>query len=82
MSHYTLVRAVMGCQDYEVQLVIEETLVHLVIRELMEEMEKMVLKLVICCCHYNQYHLLLGTSRLARKYWTTRSTRRKSTVYY
>lgn len=36
--------AVMGCQDYEVQLVIEETSVHLAIQELMEEMEKMVLK--------------------------------------
>ena len=35
----------MDCQDYEVQLVIEETSVHLVIQELMEEMEKMVLKL-------------------------------------
>lgn len=36
----------MGYQDYEVQLVTEETLVHLAVQEYMVEMEKMVLKLV------------------------------------
>lgn len=36
----------MGCQDYEVQLVTEEILVHLAVQEHMVEMEKTVLKLV------------------------------------
>ena len=44
--HEVFVRVEMGCLDYEVQLVTEETLAHPVAQELMAEMEKMVLRFV------------------------------------
>ena len=43
----------MECLDFEVQLVTGEMLAHLVVREHMAEMEKMVLRLVsdmLYCC--------------------------------